>query len=409
MKLSFLRYSIYVLSATLSVENTLSAMEEDAQESALARTRTIRPKRQRSITAVDVSEAKIDQPISMMRTRSSSSGKKSADETIPMQRSVSQRSDSQQDSQWLHNQDFDSQTLREARERYNAALATGPDVNAQDEEGDVSARKKLKSTHGKSVRFKDKLRICACENVVAIEVGAAGTSNGVTIVEKKTASYHDALKEKEKSDKRRRDLKKAIYAKIEQKWNAISEIERHPIFTHKFNRALNAIRIGFKKFKEAKIFAKSDGSLTDVFQKFSVWEKSNLNPDHFVAGLRRLGEATIDQLETFMNGEHALRMQELNAKRAEFLAENVFDCLVQNPTRARDSDEESTVIDDTNSDAGSTDSILYFQDMTDMQYFDSLVVRYGVALTTFKEDLVRLKSKSGSFKSAQSVKRKNST
>jgi hypothetical protein len=88
-------------------------------------------------------------------------------------------------------------------------------------------------------------------------------------------------------------------------------------------------------------------------------------------------------------------MQELNAKRAGFLAENVFDCLVQNPTRARDSDEESTVIDDTNSDAGSTDSILYFQDMTDMQYFDSLVVRYGVALTTFKEDLVRLKSKSG--------------
>lgn len=402
MKLSFLRYSIYVLSTTLSVANTLSAMEEDAQESPLARTRTIRPKRQWSITVVDVSKANVEQPISMMRTRSSSSGKKAAAEAVPMQRSVSQRSDSQQDSQRLHNEDFDSQTLREARERYNAALATGSDVNAQDEEGDVSARKKLKSTHGKSVRFKNRLSLRGCLNEVVISDEKDGS------LSKMTASYHDYSIEKAKSDKKKRDLKKAMHAKIEQKWNAISEIERHPIFTYKFKGALNKIRIGLKKFKEAKILAKSDDSLTDVFQKFSTWEKSNLNPDHFVAGLRRLGEATIDQLETFMNGEHALRMQELNAKRAEFLAENVFDCLVQNPTRVRDSDEESTVIDDTNSDSGSTDSILYFQDMTDMQYFDSLVERYGVALTTFKEDLVRLKSKSGSLKSGQGLQRTGS-
>lgn len=408
MRLNFFKYNAYVLCAAISTGNMLCAMDADDElEPLLPRTRTIRPKRQRSTPEVDevVGEVKVEQHVvdADVMCRRSHDQKKPI---LTRQQSLSQRSDSQR-----YNEEFDSQTIRDTRERYsNALTTTGSDVDTEDEEANishVSARKKVKK-----VQFRDRVSVRGCSKVVTDEVVA---DSGTTIVEKTTASYHDVLKEKAKSDKKKRDLKNAMFTKMQKEWKTIAEIERHPVFTYKFKRALNKIRIGFKKFKEAKILGKNDGSLTGVFQDFSMWEVQYLNPNQIlgdlVARLQRSGfskEVTIDQLEAAMDAERTLHAEALNAKRADLVSANVFDCLVQNPTSAAASDEEGTVIDDASSDAGSTSSILYFQDMTDMQYFDSLVERCDQVLVTFKEDLVHLKSKLGSLKSGQGLQRTGS-
>ena len=432
MKLNFLKYSVYVLIAILNVANSLCAMDDDepttgeTESSGLRRTHTIKRPRSNTVVGdpVDQQPWSIDAIAGGTSVTRTPSGDQKVDESITTATSLIQRLD----SQGIYNQEFDPQVINDTKVRYEKTLAeTQPDVVTGNQEGNAS--KKAKKTH-----FKPDVSVRACKNVVEAEFVVNGTK---VIVEKTIPSYRKSLEEKAKRDKEKKVEEAEEEKKTdekEKKWKTIPEIKDHPIFKHKFYRKLNAVRIGLKKLREAKLLTieddsseddfSEDDSLTKVFREFDMWEKCHLHPRQIWLGLvkklENLGvttQADIAQLEEAMNQEYTRHTDALNTERARLIAADVFDlpaqCSMAVASEYSDSSypgastavsngatsdgatsgdiERSVLDDDISSDAGSVSSVLHFGDKTDLQYFDWLVERYGQALTTFKDDLIRLK------------------
>ena len=302
------------------------------------------------------------------------------------------------DSQREYNEGFNSQTLREAKDRYAQALTTTEsDVDTQDDgvNAPVSVKSK-RAIRERKIRFKKSASVRACENVVYVDVPKAtsGSISGddesenkddeeTAIIQKKTDSYHEYLKEKSIIKHENGKKKEALRIRMESKWKTFAQIEWHPIFTHKFRKALQKISVGFNGFVIAKLPSEDTStSYACVFLDFSTWMREHMDSNKIRRNLlARLQKEKISSdsvfdvslLEMVMDKEQDFHTQTLIAQKESLMAAKVFD------------NEQAN-------DAGLTSRVLYFQDMTDKQYFDSLVERYDGALTRFKEDLVRLKS-----------------
>ncbi len=394
MKMNFLKYSAYVLITLLNVANSLGAMdaEEQTEGSGLKRTHAVCG-RLRSHTVVE------DSPPLLRLTSSNGS-----------------------DSQRSYNEEFDLQTLRETRTRYAKALtATESDADTEEDgegEEDNKATKKARTdVHTAEVRFSDHISMRGCPNFVE-DVIAVNTDGTTTTVEKKTKPFGRYSSQIAQSAQKNKYNRTTMRKHMANEWEYISEIKNHPIFTHKFKRELNKIAVGLKNLKDAKILAIEDDSLTGVFQSFATWEQAHLNPNQILQDLvTKLGSLGVHtrvnttQLEEAMDQEYTRHTDALNAERIRLMAANVFQCSVAVGDKHSDgsysaasavtngealsSDVESSVLGNgIGSDAGSVSGYLNFGDKTDLQYFDSLIERYGQVLTTFKNDLIRLKKDS---------------
>ncbi len=173
MKLSFLRYSIYALSATLSVANTLSAMEEDRQNPVLARTSTIRPDRpKRKLSETKFDKTEVNQPsgsVKEISTNNKSSGVIKRTRSVRMeepQENSQTKADSQTDSQG--NDGFirtRSEVIRHKAALLERANSLGKRSANQSQELTFSTASKTKSAKRKKrVSHAERLGVKCIEN-----------------------------------------------------------------------------------------------------------------------------------------------------------------------------------------------------------------------------------------------------
>lgn len=406
MNLNFSKYSMCVLMTALGSGHVACAMEEADQtnSSSLVRTDTIEPGmlRRTDTTAPSmlrqtkrvtikrkqgeedaVSDTKLT---GMVRTRSQSKNEDTKEDTVVrIQRLPS--TGSQGDSQRIHNLDYNSQEIKATRERYKTTLtADKPDSDTEDNTG-TNARKRRKNGH--KVSFKNRVSVRACPNVLE-----ENDSQGQGVL-KRTHSYHDYVARRAPAEQQKREQKRIINEQMEQqKWLMVAEIKDHPIYSVKFRRSISKIISGFKKLTSHK----DNPLLTVVLRDFAIWQQKNLSLTQIFTDLQKTFQTSND-ISVAMDQEYVIHTSTLNNQRNAIIAAHLFDTAQRSTTDDADSDAASTVIDDDiNSDTASvtsTDS-LYYESMTEMEYFDSLVARYGEALTTLKNDLLRLQDKPAS-------------
>lgn len=405
MNLNFSKYSMCVLMTALGSGHVACAMEEADQtnSSSLVRTDTIEPgilrrtdttapsmlrqtkrvtiKRKKSEES-DLSDIKLT---GMVRTRSQSKNEDTNEDTVVrIQRLPS--TGSQGDSQRIHNLEYGSQEIKETRERYKTTLtADRPDSDTEDN-SDTNARKRRKDGH--KVRFKERVSVRACSKFVE-----KGDGLGHQILQR-TQSFHDYLVRKAPAEQQKREQKRIINEQMEQqKWLTVAEIKDHPIFKIKFRKSISKIISGFKKLTSHK----NDPLLTAILGGFTTWQQKHLSLTQIFLDLQNRFQTSND-ISIAMDQEYEIHTGTLDTQRNAIVEASVFNTSPATTTDDDDDDKSTVIVDDINSDADSVisnDSVNY-ENMTEMEYFDSLVTRYGAALTTLKNDLIRLQHKPAS-------------
>lgn len=413
MNLNFSKYSLYTFIAVLGSGYVACAMEEQDPPHTLKRTDTIEPsllartkrvKITRKLSEAEKQEAAAnDVKLSgMVRTRSQSQSQSQKEDTnedavVPMQRLPS--TGSQGDSQRAYNIEFDSQTIKETKERYFAALAVERSNMDALDDADTKARKRQKKSVSK-VSFKEKVSVRGCPNVLE-----ESDSQGQAVL-KKTHSYHDYVARKAPAEQQRKEQKQSIDERMKSTWRDISEIQDHPIFNTKFKRSIGKINVGFRKLTSHK----NDPLMAETLDDFTAWQQSYLSLTCILRALTKRFSACKD-IAYAMDEVYSISTGTLNEQRDAILTAHLFDTTLHSTQNDAESDVASTVIDDDiNGDTASvtsTDS-LFYESMTEREYFDSLVTRYADALTTLKDDLIRLQIKPTSKTKDAGLKRTSS-